>query len=1039
MSAVTETQRPLPRLFGDYDLIEEVGRGGMGVIYKAHQRGLDRLCAIKMLKGSPSTQGEDEERLREEAKAAARLDHPNIVGIYEVGEAEGQFFFSMEFVEGDNLATFVRSRTLSANQAATYVKKIAEAIQYAHGRGVLHCDLKPANVLIDYRDEPQITDFGLARRVGRDNALTEDGEYGAGSPNFMAPEQVSDRMRTIGPYTDVFGIGATLYYLLTDRPPFRGETCADTINAVLRLEPVRPRALRPGVPVDLETICLKCLEKRPAKRYRTAQEVADELQRFLNDEPIHARQIPLPERAWRYARRRPLLAGFAAAILGLLLVVAVGSFLAAYHIDQARQVAEKQRARAEANELRLRQQLYAANMLDACQAAESGDIERVTAHLARYNPAGSGSPSPEANLRGWEWRYLSALSRSDEIPCLSTNDGKVVDVTFFRDARHLITLNDSGVLRFHDLSDPGKTLKFETGGTPDQLSPITLSPDGSRLAFGQFDPKKNASIVRVIDSGTWTEITRVTNAGLACCVKFSPDNQQLMASYLVRNPPEMTSEIVSFSLVDGSHHQVMALPTARRFNAPMFSRAAPLVAFANDDASITVRYLDGSGKELHLVGHEYEPGWVQLIIDLEFSPNGKWLVSTGVDKTARVWDLETQKQLAVLPGHSDAVLFATFSPDQSLVATGSRDRTIRLWEMPSGRQVGILRGRGATMAGLSFSPDGQFLVSGNQRGEVSLWNPKAALAQAGAATPVPRAIVWAELLPDAQHWWTSSEDSSWNLYQLGESQPIARIPDTHLVDLHAKTYDPASHQLAIFTRQGKLTLRNLDTGVEREFAPGRPSREAGIRFSPDGQFLGVSEGSKYVFDQAETTNLVQVWQTSSGQLVREFASPGDNLLFSRDNRFVASCDNKGKVQLNDMKTGASRKLAGHNVQVHGLAFSPGNAQLATGGLDGSVKLWDTADGSEITTFQTETSGVLSVEFSPDGSRLVCGSLDGQLQVWDLNSRLRVATFRKHRKGIGSVFFADADTLISGGLDEIRTWKAEPVQPSLESESSTGAK
>jgi tRNA A-37 threonylcarbamoyl transferase component Bud32 len=283
--AMSPASGPTIRYFGDYELVEEIARGGMGVVYKARQMSLNRPVALKMILAGEWATPEARQRFRAEAEAAANLQHPNIVAIHEVGEHEGQQYFSMDFIAGKNLAELVRGNPLSPQRAASYVKTIAEAIHFAHQRGILHRDLKPQNVLIDADDRPRITDFGLAKRVETDSGLTRTGDV-IGSPSYMPPEQASSRPDEVGPRSDVYSLGAILYELLTARPPFRGATTWETICLVLQTPPVSLRQLNPAVPRDMETICLKCLEKSPPNRFSSAQELAEELERFLHGERI---------------------------------------------------------------------------------------------------------------------------------------------------------------------------------------------------------------------------------------------------------------------------------------------------------------------------------------------------------------------------------------------------------------------------------------------------------------------------------------------------------------------------------------------------------------------------------------------------------------------------------------------------------------------------------------------------------------------------------------------------------------------------------
>lgn len=311
---ISNLRETMPRTFGDYELLEEIARGGMGVVFKAHQKSLDRIVAVKMMLSGWFASKEQAIRFRGEAEAAARLQHPNIVRIHETGEHNGQPYFSMDFVEGQSLAALVREKLFPTHRAAAYVKTIAEAIHYAHEQGVLHRDIKPSNVLIDHADQPRVTDFGVAKRMTEESLLTETGDV-IGSPSFMPPEQASAKGVKAGPYSDVYSLGALLYHLLTGRPPFVGGTAAQTLRQVEHDQPLSPRHLNRSLPRDLETVCLKCLEKDPKRRYSTARELAEDLERHLQGKPVLARPIGAWSRGLRWTRRNPAAAGLIAALL----------------------------------------------------------------------------------------------------------------------------------------------------------------------------------------------------------------------------------------------------------------------------------------------------------------------------------------------------------------------------------------------------------------------------------------------------------------------------------------------------------------------------------------------------------------------------------------------------------------------------------------------------------------------------------------------------------------------------------------------------
>lgn len=317
---------PADKRFGDYELVERIGQGGFGVVFRARQKGLDRFVALKLLRTGAFATAAELKRFHAEAQAVARLSHPNIVTLHEVGEHEGQPFYSMELVPGPGLDALVRRGALPPDRAASYVRSVADGIHYAHTRGLLHRDLKPANVLLDDYGQPKVTDFGLARALAGPSDLSQSGGF-TGTLLYAAPEQVAGRTKDIGVGCDVWALGATLYELLTGGPPFPGATAADVQRKVLHEEPVPPRLLNPAVPRDLETVCLRCLAKDPGQRYREAKELAADLGRFLRREPVRARPVGWAGRFTRWCRRKPAQAVTVTALFALLALLSVAAGL----------------------------------------------------------------------------------------------------------------------------------------------------------------------------------------------------------------------------------------------------------------------------------------------------------------------------------------------------------------------------------------------------------------------------------------------------------------------------------------------------------------------------------------------------------------------------------------------------------------------------------------------------------------------------------------------------------------------------------------
>ena len=434
--------------FGEYDLLEEIARGGMGVVYKARQRKLGRTVAVKLILAGPLAGKEFVQRFRTESAAAAILQHPNIVAIHDVGVHEGRHYFSMDYVEGRSLAQLVGQQPLAPARAARYVELIAAAIHYAHERGILHRDLKPSNVLIDADDQPRITDFGLARRLDGDSSLTMTGQV-LGSPNFMPPEQAGAKRGKVGRPSDVYALGGILYYLLTARAPFQGDSLEHTIDQVLNAEPVAPRLLNPSIPRDLETITLKCLEKEPPRRYQTAKELADELGRVLRHEPIHARPVNAPEKLWRWCRRKPALAtalGFALAAL------VIGLATTSWQWRRAERLAGSERQERIAGQ----RQLYVATMNLAQAAWEQNHVSRAKQLLE------DTATAPE---RGFEWYYWQRPMHL-ELKALRGHTGPILAVAYSPDGRQIVTASADRTAKVWDAASATALLTLSEHTAP---------------------------------------------------------------------------------------------------------------------------------------------------------------------------------------------------------------------------------------------------------------------------------------------------------------------------------------------------------------------------------------------------------------------------------------------------------------------------------------------------------------------------------------------------------------------------------------------
>jgi serine/threonine-protein kinase len=386
-----------PELPG-YEVEVELGHGGMGIVFRARHLRLNRLVAVKMMLAGAYAGPLERERFRCEALAVAALRHPNIVQVHDVGEHEGRLYFTMEYVAGGSLAHKLAGQPQAARRAAELVATLAGAVQCAHVNGIIHRDLKPSNILLELDDTPKITDFGLARRVAGGAELTVSGAR-VGTPSYMAPEQAQGKSSAIGPAVDIYALGAILYEILTGRPPFRAETATETQRQVIEEEPAAPSRLNAKVPRDLETICLKCLHKAPARRYASAADLAADLGRFLEGKPIRARRVGALERGVKWARRRPAAALLVAALLvGSAAAVGVGVWL--------RQKEEANRADRDRREGQARQGIITA-LARADELKHEARWKEALVVLAHAEPLLSEANAPEGRKRWSSWRTPS--------------------------------------------------------------------------------------------------------------------------------------------------------------------------------------------------------------------------------------------------------------------------------------------------------------------------------------------------------------------------------------------------------------------------------------------------------------------------------------------------------------------------------------------------------------------------------------------------------------------------------------------------------
>ncbi|MBI3418442.1 MAG: protein kinase [Verrucomicrobia bacterium] len=834
------------RSFGDYELLEEIARGGMGIVHKARQKSLDRIVAVKMLLFGARSSQETIQRFRIEAAAAASLQHPHIVAIHEVGFHDGQHFFAMEYVAGCSLSAIVKDGPLAPRRAANYLKAIAEAIQYAHEQGILHRDLKPSNVLIDPFDQPKVTDFGLAKRLETEIELTLSGQL-LGSPNYMPPEQAAAKRGAVGKRSDVYALGAILYHLLTGRPPFVAPTVAETLQEVFNTEPVSPRVLNPGVPPDLETICLKCLQKEPEKRYQTAAALAEELQRFLNDEPIFSRPVTRTERAWRWCRRKPVIATLAASLAVVFIVGSVGV------LTQWRRATNQ----SEVN----RRQVARLNVLNGVQLMQAGDHFKSLLWFTEALRTDAGHRDREEIHR---LRLASVLQQCPRLVQVITHNGQpIASAAFSSTDDRLATVSvEDRTVRVWEVPSGKLVTKSKRLTAVPYL--VLFSPDGTRLLVVLSD-----NTARMFDAATGEPLGeplphRLEGVGnSALFPAFDSTGQRLVTQTKTNElqvwhahtlqplgqPLRHTNQLerIQFS-ADGSR---LFTGTESSGNFAWATDSGGPLPFPITGLDAVGNFFVGTQGDVALIGGRIrkftsvskaesrkpkaETSSEPLVSDdylqwAAFSPEGARVLTASRDRTARVWDALTGKPLTPPLPHDRAVSRAAFSPDGHRVLTVSDDNLTRVWDADTGEPLTPPIPH-ATGAGASaFSSSGRYLLTVHPNSYVAcLWDlhqepaPPALLRSGGAGNSVSRSGAFV------------SQEMN-NLLRV--RNPI----DGHDVTLHPSSmktiptqawFDETGRFIILEGESAKVQIWDPSTGVGLPITPPVPSRysldEAGSR------------------------------------------------------------------------------------------------------------------------------------------------------------------------------------------------------------------
>ncbi len=797
-----QAEAPSPariRYFGDYEIVRELARGGMGVVFQARQMSLNRKVALKMILAGQLANETDVRRFYTEAEAAAHLDHPGIVPIFEVREHEEQHYFSMGFVEGQSFAQRLAAGPLPPREAAALMVKVAEAIAYAHQRGVIHRDLKPANILLDQAANPRVTDFGLAKKLEGNSSLTGSGQI-MGTPSYMPPEQARGQRGEVGPAADVYALGATLYALVTGRPPFQAATPMDTVIQVLSDEPVPPRRLNQAVDRDLETICLKAMAKEPARRYTTAGDLATDLRRFLDGEPIRARPVSALEKGWRWCRRRPVIAGLTAAVVVAVLGGLMGTSLGLVAALKAEAKEREQTALAE-------QRLYDFRMNLVQRYWEDYDGALLDQGLYELHPANTGG----TDRRGFEWFYWERRIGSAHIT-LHGHRGPVEGVTFSADGRRLASASLDGTVNVWDAAT-GQVIRTLKGHT-DSPTSVAFSPDGRRIASGSRD-----QTVKIWDAETGGVIQTLRgHSNHVNSVAFSPDGRRIASGSIDRTVKvwnAATGQVIH--TLEGHDDNVTSVS---------FSPDGRRLASASKDQTVKI-WEAATAREIRtLKGHSGR------LRSVAFSPDGHRLASASDDHTVKIWDAETGRDIRTLMGHRDVASVA-LSPDGHRLASAGDDAMVRLWDPETGRELHVLKGHLADVRSVAFSPDARRLASSSWDGTVRIWDT--ATAQETRSLEGHRGpLTSVAFSPDGNRIASAGHDGTVKIWDAA-SDRVIRTLEAQDGWVTSVAFSPDGQRLASAGWSGKVKVWDTATGQVIRTLDGHSGPVISVAFSPDGK------------------------------------------------------------------------------------------------------------------------------------------------------------------------------------------------------------
>jgi WD40 repeat protein/serine/threonine protein kinase len=1039
----TEDAVPAPEIPG-FIIRDRLGRGGMGLVYRAWQPELDREVAIKVMKGGLGDSPQLSRRFAQEARLLGRLRHDNIVPIYEAKFHHGRPYIVMKLMTGGSLADRLRLSPLAPAEAARMLERVARGVQAAHELGIVHRDLKPGNILLERKSEtrnwksenegnglsdfrfeisdfiPKVADFGLAKLAEQPANETQSG-MPLGTPSYMAPEQVRGERGLIGPACDVYALGALLYECLTGRPPFQTSERLGILLQVLDQAPIPPSRLQPKVPRDLETICLKCLDKQTQKRYPSAAELAHDLHRFLAGEPIRARPVRAWEKTWKRVRRRPALAGLAGITLAALVVLGV-AIVANYsqnweHSRTMKELSE-QKLHEEEQLLVKRQGDYCTAMQSAWSLLQAERRMQFASVLQEQVPA-AGVP----DLRSFEWHYLSRFLHCPE-RCVINFFGKknIYGIALSPDGRQL-AVSVPGEVRFCEIHLFNTETWQEIHTFYDSGEHLAFSPDGKILASaGTPGAPSQPEKLRFWDLTSMKLLADLSGhpPGPIWCLAFNRDGKTLVTGG-AGLPRKVTCELhlwdvetkmlkkavllypdfrdtviwVGFLYESGKEYVVVRSEHGRltlyplpdgvgrgqdrgSLPGPWATAMSPnqrILALGLDRGPLCIFNFDAS------FNFTYPPTKQESSTScLSYSRDGRNLVAGFENGRVAVFDTTFWRPRPSVQAH-DYVKSLQFMPDSHhFVSAGNNDGTVKLWDIRDMGYWSPLEGHAPKEAwAVAFSPDGKTLATGGDDELMKLWDAESgrlvrqlvghpSLVSCVAFSPDGRTLAAGDFDGGVRLW--EPQSGKTRLECLGHEKRLIR----------ALAFAPNGKRLASACRDKTIRLWDPETATETLLFKGHREDVRGVAFAPDSQTIA----------SCDSTGIIKVWDAETGKEHYCLTNPEEAfcIAFAPNGDKLAVSFKSGVVRMWDSKSGTPLyELAGHKGCIKSLAFTPDGRTLATGSDDKSIRLWNVATGLELFPLEGHNDWVTSVAFSPDGRTLASASHDGAVFLWKAGNDL----------------------------------------------------